>query len=261
MNIIVCLKIVSQATFSDSLTDNDDRLSGGRLSINPADRYALELALRIKDNDPGTMVTVVTMAPAYAESSLRDAIAAGADRAVIVCDSALAGSDTLITANILASSIRMLGSFDLVLCGRKAIDSETGHIAPQLSERLGLPIATVITAFNVQNGTLHICRTSDGVSAEFTGKMPAILSICNGTDMVRNPTIMGMRRSKSVSIERLTLSDIGIPAESVGLTGSPTRTAAVETMSFRKGKKSVCTDAEVGALTLLELIRGGRDGE
>lgn len=102
MNIIVCLKIVSQATFSDSLTDNDDRLSGGRLSINPADRYALELALRIKDNDPGTMVTVVTMAPAYAESSLRDAIAAGADRAVIVCDSALAGSDTLITANILA---------------------------------------------------------------------------------------------------------------------------------------------------------------
>lgn len=71
MNILVCLKIVSQATFTDSLTDNDDRLSGGRLGINPADAYALELALRIKDNAPETMVTVVTMAPSYAENALR----------------------------------------------------------------------------------------------------------------------------------------------------------------------------------------------
>ena len=92
MNILVCLKIVSQATFTDSLTDNYDRLSGGRLGINPADAYALELALRIKDNAPETMVTVVTMAPSYAENALRDAIAAGADRAVLICDSALAGS-------------------------------------------------------------------------------------------------------------------------------------------------------------------------
>ena len=136
MNILVCLKIVSQATFTDSLTDNDDRLSGGKLGINPADAYALELALRIKDNAPETMVTVVTMAPSYAENALRDAIAAGADRAVLICDSALAGSDTLVTANILAAAINRLGGFDLVLCGRKAIDSETGHIAPQLSERL-----------------------------------------------------------------------------------------------------------------------------
>lgn len=258
MNIIVCLKIVSQATFSDSINDNDDRLSGGKLGINPADRYALELALRIKDNNPGTMVTVVTMAPAYAENSLRDAIAAGADRAVLVCDSALAGSDTLITANILSSAIKSLGRFDLILCGQKAIDSETGHIAPQLSERLGLPAATGVTAFDIQNDTLHICCTADGVSAEFAGKTPAILSICNGTDMVRNPTIMGMRRSKSAAIEHLTLSDIGIPAENAGLTGSPTCTASVETMSFRKGRKCICTDTEVGAQTLLELIKGGK---
>lgn len=261
MNIIVCLKIVSQATFSDSINDNDDRLSGGKLGINPADRYALELALRIKDKTPGTMVTAVAMAPAYAENSLRDAIAAGADRAVLICDSALAGSDTLITANILAASIRTLGGFDLVLCGRKAIDSETGHIAPQLSERLELPAATAVTAFDINGGMLQFCCTADGVSAQFEGKMPAILSVCNGTDMVRNPTIMGMRRSKNAVIKRLTLSDIGIPAECAGLTGSPTRTAAVETMSFRKGKKRVCTDAETGAQMLLELIKGGRDGE
>ena len=176
MNILVCLKIVSQATFTDSLTDNDDRLSGGKLGINPADAYALELALRIKDNAPETMVTVVTMAPSYAENALRDAIAAGADRAVLICDSALAGSDTLVTANILAAAINRLGGFDLVLCGRKAIDSETGHIAPQLSERLGLPMAAAVTAFGIDGDTLRICCTNDGVSAEYEGAVPAAVS-------------------------------------------------------------------------------------
>ena len=120
---------------------------------------ARELALRIKDNAPETMVTVVTMAPSYAENALRDAIAAGADRAVLICDSALAGSDTLVTANILAAAINRLGGFDLVLCGRKAIDSETGHIAPQLSERLGLPMAAAVTAFGIDGDTLRICCT------------------------------------------------------------------------------------------------------
>lgn len=257
MNIIVCLKIVSQATFSDSINDSDDRLFGGKLSINPADRYALELALRIKDNDPETMVTIITMAPDYAESFLRDAIAVGADRAVIICDSALGGSDTLITSGILASAIEFLDNFDLVLCGQKAIDSETGHIAPQLSKRLRLPVATGVTAFNVQDDALHISRTYDGVSAEFAGQTPAVLSICSGTDMIRNPTIAGMRRSKNTTVEHLTLSDIGISVESVGLAGSPTRTAAVEVVSFRKGKKNVCTNAEAGAQALLELIKRG----
>ena len=93
MNILVCVKIVSQATFSDSLSDSNDRLSGGKLGINPADAYALELALRIKDKDKGTMVTVLTMAPPYVEKSLRDALAAGADEAVMICDSRAAGSD------------------------------------------------------------------------------------------------------------------------------------------------------------------------
>ena len=79
--------------------------------------------------------------------------------------------------------------------------------------------------------------------------------------MVRSPTVMGMRRSKKAAIERLTLADIGISAENAGLHGSPTRTAAVETMSFRKGKKCVCTDADAGAQALIELIKGGKRDE
>lgn len=257
MNILVCLKIVSQATFSDSINDNDDRLSGGKLGINPADAYALELALRTKDKTPETMVTVVTMAPAYAEGILRDAIAAGADRAVLVCDSSAAGSDTLVTAKILAKTAEKLGGFDLILCGAKAIDSETGHIGPQLAQRLNTAFAPGVTAFSAEDGRVSIRCTLDGVSAEYAGAIPAILSVVNGTEMVRRPTIMGLRRSKNAVIETLCLADLGIEPGDAGLIGSPTRTAAVETMSFKKGKKCVCTDPKVGAQTLLSILRGG----
>ena len=104
MNILVCLKLTAQARFSDSLRDGGERLDGGQVGINPADLYALELALRAKEKTPGAMVTVVAMAPDAAEHYLRDALAMGADRAVLVSDRRIAGSDTLVTARILAAA-------------------------------------------------------------------------------------------------------------------------------------------------------------
>ncbi len=257
MNILVCIKIVSQATFSDSLSEKDERLDSSRLGINPADAYALELALRIKDREKGTMVTVLTMAPSYVEKSLRDAIAAGADDAVIISDSRAAGSDTLATSKIIAAAIKTLPPFDLILCGKKAIDSETGHIGPQLHALLGLPLLTNVTSFKLEEGTVSAECARDGVSAEYTGKLPAILTICNGTDMVRSPTIMGIRRSKKTEIKMLTLSELDVDLGAVGLEGSPTRTVSVETISFRRGKKNMCSDVEEGSRHLAELLKGG----
>jgi len=257
MNILVCVKIVSQATFSDSLSEKDERLDSSRLGINPADAYALELALRIKDKEKGTMVTVLTMAPSYVEKSLRDAIAAGADDAVIISDSRAAGSDTLATSKIIAAAIKNLPQFDLILCGKKAIDSETGHIGPQLKALLGLPLLTNVTAFSVNGDSITAACTRDGVSAEYTGTLPAILTVCNGTDMVRSPTIMGIRRSKNAQIKLLTLSELDVDTDEVGLEGSPTRTVSVETISFRRGRKNLCSDIEEGSRKLMELLRGG----
>lgn len=257
MNILVCIKIVSQATFSDSLSEKDDRLSGGSLGINPADAYALELALRIKDKEQGTMVTVLTMAPSYVEKSLRDAVAAGADDAVIISDSRAAGSDTLATSKIIAAAIKTLPAQDLILCGKKAIDSETGHIGPQLGVLLDLPVLTNVTAFRVDGDTVTASCSRDGVSAEHSGKLPAILTVCNGTEMVRSPTIMGIRRSKKAEIKQLTLDHLAVNKADVGLEGSPTRTVSLETISFRRGKKNFCNDVNSGSRRLAELLRGG----
>jgi len=257
MNILVCLKIVSQATFQDSISDSDDRLKGGALGINPADMYALELALRIKDNHKEAMVTVVTMAPSYAEKVLRDALAAGADRAVLISDTRAAGSDTLVTAKILAAAIKKLPKQELVLCGRKAIDSETGHIGPQLSTLLGIPVLTAVTRFSVKGDKVFAVSTHDGLTAEYSGKLPCILTVVNGTDMVRSPTIMGIRRSKGAEIPVLKLDDIGMETAPVGLDGSPTRTVAVQNISFRKGKGKRVTDIEDGAYELISRALGG----
>jgi len=261
MNILVCLKMVSQATFQDTISDSDDRLKGGALGINPADMYALELALRIKDQNKEAMVTVVTMAPSFAEKVLRDALAAGADRAVLVSDPRAAGSDTLVTSKILAAAIGTLPKQELILCGRKAIDSETGHIGPQLSALLGIPALTAVTRFSLTEGRVHAVSTQDGITAEYSGSLPCILTVVNGTDMVRSPTIMGMRRSKSAEIPVLKLEDIGIEPSEAGLGGSPTRTAAVETIAFRRGRGLTVGDAAEGAEALLKRALGGEGNE
>lgn len=260
MNILVCLKIVSQAQFSDTLSANDDRLSGGQLGINPADMYALELALRAKDKVPGTVVTVITMAPGCAEHSLRTAIAAGADRAVLISDSRAAGSDTLVTARVLAAAIRKLPPQQLILCGRKAIDSETGHIGPQLAELLDIPLATGVLSFSLSNGQVGFVCARDGFTAEYSGALPAVLTVCNGTDMVRSPTILGLRRSKNADILRFDLDSLGISPDMAGAGGSPTRTVNIEETSFKRGGGCRISGASEGTAKLLEMLKKRPEG-
>ncbi|MBR6353150.1 MAG: electron transfer flavoprotein subunit beta/FixA family protein [Oscillospiraceae bacterium] len=255
MNILVCLKLTAQARFSDSLRDGGERLDGGQVGINPADLYALELALRAKEKTPGAMVTVVAMAPDAAEHYLRDALAMGADRAVLVSDRRIAGSDTLVTARILAAAVRRLPAPDLILCGKKSIDSETGHVGPQLSVLLSLPLATNVLSFELTEERVELLRAGDRGQRLYTGPLPCVLTVCNGNEMVRQPSILGLRRARSAEITRLSLDDLGVAPEEAGLDGSPTRTVLMEKLRFR----SVCgrrvADPYLGAQELAALLR------
>ena len=167
MQIAVLLKLVSQSTFMDSLAENvKDRLASGQLVINPADEYALELALRLRDRCNGSKVTVVTMSPACAEQVLYETLAMGADEAVHICDSAFAASDTLVTARILASALKKLPPQDMILCGQRSIDSETGHIGAQLAVYLEKPVITnTLSVWRDESDVLHhlsaCCRSRD----------------------------------------------------------------------------------------------------
>lgn len=255
MNILVCLKLISQAQFSDLINDSDERLSSGDLSINPADLYALELALRIKEKQAGTVVTVVTMAPAYADQFLREALAMGADRAVLITDSAMAGSDTLITARILAAAIRRLPKQDLILCGKKALDSETGHVGPQLSALLSIPFATNVVSFSAAGQQVEILRAEDVGQYRYVGTLPCILTVCNGNEMVRKPTITGLRKSRGAEITVLHLADLELSPDAVGTCGSLTRTISVCNIRFRQVTNRKVTDIEPGVKEILMLAQ------
>ena len=256
MNILICLKLTSQMQFSDTLAENAQRLSGGKYAINPADLYALELALRIKEQSRRAMVTVVTMAPDSAEYYLREALAMGADRVVLISDRRIAGSDTLATSTVLAAAIRRLPPQDLILCGNKSIDSETGHIGPQLSTLLALPLAVNVVSFSLAEDGVRVQCAGDSGQAVYAGTLPCILTICNGWEMVRQPTILGLRRSRSAPLLRFDLDYLGLDAGQVGLVGSPTQTLRVEALSFRTPNGRRVSGAEAGAAELFSLITG-----
>ena len=143
MKILVCIKQVPDTNEVKINHKTGTLIRDGVPSIiNHDDKNALEAALVIKESMPDVHVTVLTMGPPQADTALREALAMGADDAVLVTDRAFGGSDTYATSNILCGAIKAAGEFDLVLCGRQAIDGDTAQVGPQIAEKLDLPQIT-----------------------------------------------------------------------------------------------------------------------
>ena len=237
MNILVFLKTVSQQQFTDTLSDQTTRLETGNLIPNPADVYALELALRIKDKVPETVITVLSMSPKSCEQELRTILAMGADDTILLSDRKLAGSDTLVTAQALAAAMAKLPPQDLLLCGKKSLDSETGHIGPQLATILGYPFCTNVVDFSLDGDNLDITRAQNNGMVQYTGQLPALLTVCNGDKSVRIPTIMSLRKSKNACIRQMTVEDLDLDPTKVGSKGSCTKTVSIQNITFHRGNK------------------------
>ena len=189
--------------------------------INPADSTALEEALRLKDRLGGT-VSVMTMGVASCEALLRQQMAKGCDRAVLVTDPAFAGADTLSTARTLACAVEKTGPFDLILCGRRSTDGETGQIGPELSVLLNLPCAANCTALCPEEGHMRCRCLCDGGEEELLVPLPAVLTVVNGINSPRLASLSGLFRAKRAEITVLRREDLGLPAELCGQKGSGT---------------------------------------
>ena len=156
MNILVCIKQVPDTTEirMDPKTNTLIR-AGVPSTVNPFDKYALEAAVQLRETLGGT-VTAMTMGPAQAAQALRECYALGADRMVLVSDRRFGGADTYATSYTLAQAVRALGGFDLILCGRQAIDGDTAQVGPMLAEHLGLPQLTCACAITIEDGAIRI---------------------------------------------------------------------------------------------------------
>lgn len=241
MNIIVCIKQVpdTKDVRLDPKTNTMAR-EGVSSIMNPFDRHALEEAVRIKEETDGT-VTAISMGPPQAEAVLREAISCGADEGVLISDRAFAGADTWATSYTLARAITALGSFDLVLCGKQAIDGDTAQVGPGLACQLDRPYVTCVQKISsLTDSDMIVERMMDDGYDVVRLPLPALLTVVKNINEPRVPSLRGKMKAKKAEIRLLTASDIGAEEQCIGLAGSPTQVVSVFTPQPR-GNRTVFT--------------------
>ncbi|MDR3630567.1 MAG: electron transfer flavoprotein subunit beta/FixA family protein [Desulfocapsaceae bacterium] len=228
MNIIVCIKQVPDAkdVRLDPKTNTLSR-EGVQSIMNPYDQHAVEEAVRIRESLGGE-VTVLTMGPPQAEAVLRQAISCGADHGVLVSDRAFAGADTWATSYTLARAIATLGSFELVLCGKQAIDGDTAQVGPGLAMRLDMPFVTCIQKVREASETgMVVERMMDDGYDVIKVTYPVLLTVVKDLNEPRVPSLKGTMKAKKAVIKTLTAADIKAESALIGLSGSPTKVVKV----------------------------------
>jgi electron transfer flavoprotein beta subunit len=224
MNIVVCIKQVPDAA---NIRIDRERMTilrdGVESVINPLDRIALEAALDLKQKEGGK-ISVLTMGPSHSEEALRETIAAGADEAILLSDPEFAGADTLATSKVLARAISKVDPFpDLILCGRQTVDSDTGHVGPQLAEELDLPQVCGVTEIHVESNALVVKQLSDGFQNTYRVCFPALLTVSQGLNVPRHLPLGAVEQAFSKGrVIRWDLKELDLRPEEVGFRGSAT---------------------------------------
>jgi len=238
MKILVCIKQVPDAkdVRLDPKTNTLAR-EGVESIMNPYDRHALEEAVAIKEKQGG-VVTVITMGPPQAEAVLREAIACGADEGVLISDRAFAGADTWATSYTLAQAVQTLGGFDLILCGKQAIDGDTAQVGPGLACRLRLPFAACIQKTRkVTAQAIEIERMMDDGFDVLRLPLPALMTVVKDINEPRVASLKGKMKAKKAVIQQLSAADIGADPQCIGLAGSPTQVVRVFSPEPRGDRK------------------------
>ncbi len=220
MRIVVLIKQVPQNAQAILRPDGSVDRAASVKGMNPADRCAILHAVALAGE--GDVITAVSMGPASAEDTLREAVALGAHEGVLLTDAAFAGSDTLATARILAAAVKDLGA-DLVLCGRRTIDGETAQVGPQLAVRLGIPCVANAVKLRTEGGAVEAERLTAAGRETVRAALPAVVTVTETLDVMALPSLTGLRKAARAEILRRDRADLGLDAAGCGSTGSATR--------------------------------------
>ena len=261
MRILVCVKQVPDTAEIkiDPVTNTLIR-AGVPSIVNPFDACALEVAARIKDADPSTEITLLSMGPDQAKDALRECLAVGGDKAYLCSDRKFGGSDTLATSYILASAIQSIeekeGKFDLILAGKQAIDGDTGQVGPEIAAHMGLAQVTYAAEVSVEGDDIIVKRESDKGYDMISVQKPAIVTVVKTEFEPRYPTIKNKMAALKKEITVITSEDIpNIDLTRCGLKGSPTKVR--KTFTPVKNKNCVMVnegEVEVSAVKLVDLL-------
>jgi len=223
MNTIVCIKQVPDTSEVkiDPVTKNLVR-EGVKSIINPFDMYAIEEGVRLKEKYGGK-TTVITMGPPQAEEALREAISLGCDEAILISDRAFAGSDTLATSYTLATAVKKIKEFDIVICGKQAVDGDTAQVGPGMAAHLDIPQVTYVKKIGEPEGKKIICErvTEEGYEVVQT-QLPCLVTVVKEINEPRIPSLKGKMKAKKASVAVWKAEDLNAEEARLGLTGSPT---------------------------------------
>jgi electron transfer flavoprotein beta subunit len=223
MNIIVCIKQVPDTSEVriDPATNNLVR-DGVKSIVNPFDMYAIEEAVRLKEKFGGKVI-VLTMGPPQAEASLREAVSLGCDEAILLSDRAFAGSDTLATSYTLSKAIEKIKDYDVIFCGKQAIDGDTAQVGPGIAATLDIPQITYVRKIEeIKDGTITAQRSTEEGYEVIQTKLPCLLTVVKEINNPRLPSLKGKMKAKSVVIQVWKATDIGAEESRIGFKGSPT---------------------------------------
>jgi len=274
MNILVCIKQVpnTQAISIDPETNTLIR-EGVESIVNIYDGYALEAAARLKDNDPDIKIHALCMGPPQAESALRECLSISADEAYLATDKRFSGSDTLATSYILSECIKKIEAdngirFDLIFCGKQAIDGDTAQVGPQIAECLDLPQITYGLTCEIKGNELHVLRETEEGKEIVAARLPCLVTLTKPGFEPRFASVKRKFAAKKLEIRQISADDLPcIDSAKIGLKGSPTQVRRTFVPQAKKGgvifTEGVVAESVAKLAKLLvsnEIITGTEEG-
>jgi electron transfer flavoprotein beta subunit len=253
MNIVVCIKEIPEEIRVNKKTYTLIR-EGIKGVMNPCDKNAIELSVTLKEKHGGK-ITLISMGPKNVEKTLIHGLAMGADQAVLICDRAFAGADTLATAFTLATAIKKLGHFQLVLCGKASADSGTQHIGPQIASFLGITQVTYAVGLVVENNKVQVKRRLRDEYETVEVEFPVLVTVVKGMNEPRIPTYPDIYEASKKDIFRWCDDDLGLKEDQVGLTGSPTKISNIFTPETMRQCKMLKGSLEEICNNLVQILK------
>lgn len=276
LNLIVLVKQVPDTqNITGEAMKEDGTVNRAALPaiFNPEDLHALEAALRLKDAIPETTVHVITMGPPSAVQVLKESLYRGADNVVLISDRKFAGADTLATSYALKCAIEKIGAYDMILCGRQAIDGDTAQVGPQTAEKLGINQITCVSnieGVDAEIGTVVARRSIEGGFEEIQAPFPVLLTITDEGYHPRPPSVIKVMTYKNASAEMSEdkydesyidssvekkasqpiclwdINAINADPEGCGLSGSPTKVKAILSVVLKGGDIKIVENSSEG---------------
>jgi electron transfer flavoprotein beta subunit len=251
MHIVVCIKQVPDTTEIKIDRETNTLIREGVESIiNPFDLYAIEEALKLKE-EQGGKITALSMGPPQVESALREAISMGVDEVILLTDRKFAGADTWATSLTLAEAIRKISNYDLILFGQQAIDGDTAQVGPGVATHLELPQTCFVKEVEkIESGKMVVKRLMEDGFDRIEMSLPAVLTVVKDINTPRLPSLRGKRNAKRAEIIIWNAEDLDLDENLIGLNGSPTQVVKIFSPELKKGGEKY----ELPADELVEIL-------